>query len=754
MRSFNRDQNPIVTFSPHLHAADEAAAYWLRQVTLRLRREMSWRLREPAAVTDKLSESLGMHRYWEEKRAFFQTDPTAQYLTNRLQETPPPPGTQENTRRGSFGWVIRQLELDPTAVFVLALALAGVFDNAMGSVISACLNDPMKTHPTLALAQKLWDEPEPILTLADPAHNLFRFGLLLSPVQAPSAEPFCFIDWDSPITVPALVATQLLFPGSPLPTALSPIAANDCKGEESGGVYEDGPDLRQVSAALNAGGKDRVRIVPVYGKGGSAHLETLKVVAKAAGQEVVQCKNLPGMLDNNYYLKTLATFCWLRGLDIYLGEEAAPLLTQAGDQHQPQSAPLWHSLQSIPVTIYLSITGQRRLRTVPPHLLLPKIQVPSFSFHHRKVLWQKLLGPKARGLEPAINDCSRRFRYEKETILRMARGLNTLPGPISAEDLTAACRAHLELDLGDLAQAVTPRFKEETLILPHKQLSQFREVAKAMKSLTAVHYEWGTARAWNESGISVLFAGPPGTGKTMAAEILAIELDLPIFRIDLSQVVNKYIGETEKNLKRLFDAADISDMVLFFDEADSLFGKRTEVKDAHDRYANLEISYLLERMERFKGLAILATNRKNDLDEAFLRRLRYIIDFPFPGTEERKSIWHQVIPGTVDSSGIDIPFLARQFQLTGGHIRSIVFNACLQAAPLENQAQPAGGEGETTTTHGKNTGEGKFKGVLTMQHIIAAVKREFDKMGRSVSLDHFGPYAGIVKEMEQKKGNA
>lgn len=234
----------------------------------------------------------------------------------------------------------------------------------------------------------------------------------------------------------------------------------------------------------------------------------------------------------------------------------------------------------------------------------------------------------------------------------------------------------------------------------------------------------------------------------MAAEILAIELDLPIFRIDLSQVVNKYIGETEKNLKRLFDAADISDMVLFFDEADSLFGKRTEVKDAHDRYANLEISYLLERMERFKGLAILATNRKNDLDEAFLRRLRYIIDFPFPGTEERKGIWHQVIPGTVDSSEIDIPFLARQFQLTGGHIRSIVFNACLQAAQLEDQAQPARGEGQRTT---KNTKEGKFKGVLTMPHVITAVKREFDKMGRPVSLEHFGPYAGTVKEMEKKK---
>jgi SpoVK/Ycf46/Vps4 family AAA+-type ATPase len=247
-----------------------------------------------------------------------------------------------------------------------------------------------------------------------------------------------------------------------------------------------------------------------------------------------------------------------------------------------------------------------------------------------------------------------------------------------------------------------------------------------MNSLTEVHYGWGTARAWNESGISALFAGPPGTGKTMGAEILSNELDLPMYRIDLSQVVNKYIGETEKNLKRLFDAAEVSDVILFFDEADSLFGRRTEVKDAHDRYANLEVSYLLERMERFKGIAILATNRKKDLDEAFLRRLRFIIDFPPPEAEQRKEIWRQVTPETVDASQVDFDFLARTFDLTGGHINSIVFYACLQSA------------------HGKNT-----KRQLAMEDVIVAVKREYDKMNRSVSLEHFGPYTEVIERMEK-----
>jgi SpoVK/Ycf46/Vps4 family AAA+-type ATPase len=217
----------------------------------------------------------------------------------------------------------------------------------------------------------------------------------------------------------------------------------------------------------------------------------------------------------------------------------------------------------------------------------------------------------------------------------------------------------------------------------------------------------------------------------MAAEVLASRLNLPMYRIDLSQVVNKYIGETEKNLKRLFDAADISDMILFFDEADSLFGRRTEVSDAHDRYANLEISYLLERMERFKGLAILATNRKKDLDEAFLRRLRYVIDFPLPDAAERKRIWQQVIPASADTSELDFDFLARQFQLAGGNIRSIAFNACLQCAA-------AGGAQK----------EGVRR--LTMREVIIAVKREYDKLNRALSLEQFGSYAEIVEGLERE----
>jgi hypothetical protein len=738
MSIFQRKKAEMPTFSPGLHVEDMMAAYWMRQVTIRLRREICWCRHERGVSADahakilppymdKASESLIMHRNWEEKQRFYSSDSTAGYLTQQLEAPPPDAATSKAT--GSLGWIIEKLGLDETAAFVLAMGLVAVFDSAVGSVVSACLNDPTKTLPTLSLAQKLWDQPEQVLSLADPAHPLFASGLL-QPLADPSS-PGSYIDWDSPITVPTLVSHQLLFPQRPLPGAFKSITAESTQSPPAKIPLEH----RQVSAALRShpSDNDHLYIIPILGKWGSAHVETVRAVGHITGQKIIECLNVPASQGNNdHYLKSIATFCWLKNLSLYLGQEIASYYTASGNQSPPRPDSHWSTLQSIPITIFLHITGTSQLAGIPPHLLLPKIQVPEFSYYERGAFWRELLGDRGKGIEQAIDECSRRFRYEKEKVREIASGLKTLPGPLSANDLVAACRNHLELDLGDLAQKVTPRFKDETLILPHKQQRQFAEVEKAMTSLTEVHYHWGTAEAWNENGISVLFAGPPGTGKTMAAEILARRLDLPMFRIDLSQVVNKYIGETEKNLKQLFDSADMSDIILFFDEADALFGKRTEVKDAHDRYANLEISYLLERMERFKGLAILATNRKKDLDEAFLRRLRYIIDFPSPGVEQRKRIWRQVIPKTIDYSAINIDFLARRFQLTGGHIRSIVFNACLQSV-------------------GGSESYGRAKGRLTMEQVIPAIKREYDKMDRAISLENFRSYAGIVKALDQNK---
>ena len=217
--------------------------------------------------------------------------------------------------------------------------------------------------------------------------------------------------------------------------------------------------------------------------------------------------------------------------------------------------------------------------------------------------------------------------------------------------------------------------------MPSAQKSTLRHITQQVSHRNRVYDDWGFRKVMNRGlGISALFAGESGTGKTMAAEVIANELQLDLYRIDLSAVVNKYIGETEKNLRKLFNAAEGSGAILFFDEADALFGKRSEVKDSHDRYANIEVNYLLQRMESYKGLAILATNMKNALDKALMRRLRFIMDFPFPGFDERKNIWQNVFPPeTPVNEDLDYRRLAK-LSLTGGNIHNIALNTAFLAA--------------------------------------------------------------------------
>jgi hypothetical protein len=245
--------------------------------------------------------------------------------------------------------------------------------------------------------------------------------------------------------------------------------------------------------------------------------------------------------------------------------------------------------------------------------------------------------------------------------------------------LWAECLRYSRPALDQLAQLLDPKATWEELELPAIEKSLLRQIAEQVKSRMAVYDRWGFRERMNRGlGISALFAGESGTGKTMAAEVIANELKLLLYRIDLSAVVSKYIGETEKNLRRLFDAAEDGGAILFFDEADALFGKRSEVKDSHDRYANIEINYLLQRMEAYRGLAILATNMKASLDSAFLRRLRFIVNFPFPSSTERMAIWRKVFPSQTPVADIDYQRLTR-LNLTGGSIHNIALNAAFLA---------------------------------------------------------------------------
>jgi ATPase family associated with various cellular activities (AAA) len=250
----------------------------------------------------------------------------------------------------------------------------------------------------------------------------------------------------------------------------------------------------------------------------------------------------------------------------------------------------------------------------------------------------------------------------------------------SPEELWIACRGQARPRLDNLAERIDPRATWNEIVLPAPQLAMLREIAAHVRQRAKVYETWGFARKCARGlGISALFSGASGTGKTMGAEVLANELCLDLYRIDLSQVVSKYIGETEKNLRRVFDAAEEGGAILLFDEADALFGKRSEVKDSHDRYANIEISYLLQRMEAYRGLAILTTNMKEAIDNAFLRRIRFIVQFPFPDLAAREEIWRRIFPDQTPTEELAIDKLAR-LNVAGGNIRNIALNAAFLAA--------------------------------------------------------------------------
>jgi hypothetical protein len=296
--------------------------------------------------------------------------------------------------------------------------------------------------------------------------------------------------------------------------------------------------------------------------------------------------------------------------------------------------------------------------------------------------WREALGESAEDHPARL---AGQFNFNCSTIRTIAGAALASPDTQDklGERLWMGCLRHARPALDQLAQALEPKATWQDLELPATEKQLLRQIADQVKSRLAVYDGWGFRERMNRGlGISVLFTGESGTGKTMAAEVIANGLGLLLYRIDLSAVVSKYIGETEKNLRKLFDAAEDGGAILFFDEADALFGKRSEVKDSHDRYANIEINYLLQRMESYRGLAILATNMKAALDNAFLRRLRFIVNFPFPGPAERMAIWENVFPRDTPKAGLDLARLAR-LNVTGGSIHNIALNAAFLAAQAE-----------------------------------------------------------------------
>jgi hypothetical protein len=411
---------------------------------------------------------------------------------------------------------------------------------------------------------------------------------------------------------------------------------------------------------------------------------------------------------------------WLFGREAVLGRAALCLenidsLVAEQDKHMPQMEAFWQAASCFSRLTFLLGNRRWQPRGVPDELKFFSLEFRTPDARASRQLWQRCASNQYR-VAPDVDWAvlASKFRFQPEQIkdvLAMAhnRAVWRSPGDglITMSDLHAACCAQASPRLAALTRKVEPLYRWKDIVLPEDQVAQLRDMCEQVKHQSVVYGDWGFERKLSlGKGVAALFSGPPGTGKTMAAEVIANELQLDLYKVDLSQVVSKYIGETEKNLNHIFSEAQASNAILFFDEADALFGKRSEVKDAHDRYANIEVGYLLQKMEEYEGITILATNLRQHLDEAFTRRMRFVIEFPFPDEEYRRRIWEVTFPHEAPLGGdVSYETLAREIKLAGGNIKNIGLAAAFYAA--------ADG------------------GLISMPHLIQAARREFQKLGRT-----------------------
>lgn len=600
-----------------------------------------------------------------QKQEFFTKDPTAAHLTKILAEEKPYLGESYS---GSLSWLAQHWHLTPVECWMIGLSLFSFIEGGAGSLFAEILGRKGHLNPSLQLAQLLWDQPQEVLIFLDPAQRLLQSGLIC--VQGSG--------WESTLSICPNVARSLL--------AIEPIVPLNLRFLEKD---EDLPESIHAMAGIvctkidQAWSQEEFPWVKVGSLRNERTAELALAVSEKTGRPLFEFLGKPEELPS------VVTWSWLQG---------ASLVT---DKIPDVDLP--------PLPVMKFAPGDR-VKDAETYVL-PESTVPQRVNWFKKNLGEAL----STFFTEQIQECARRYRFGPQSVRSACLIAVSSSESRTSEVLRRACLAESRSHFGTLAQAVTLKFQESDLVLPTTSHQHFEEICQVVKNtLTRSAYLENT-------GFTLMFSGPPGTGKTMAAEVLALRTGLPMYRIDLSQVVNKYIGETEKNLGSVFDAAEEGECLLFFDEADALFGRRTEVRDAHDRYANLEISYLLQRMEGFRGVVVLATNRKRDLDEAFLRRIRYSLDFTLPDQRERKKLWETLLPLEVDRSDLDIEFLAKHFLLTGGYIRSAIQNAyslkCMSS--------------DTTPR-------------LEQLDVLIAIHRELEKQGRSTTADQFGPYTKAV----------
>ena len=606
---------------------------------------------------------------------------------------------------------------------LLLLAMAPEIGDAYERVFGFLQDDVTRRRASVDLATKLFDPTSDSSVVAALGHT----GTLIKNRLVELAEPSDGrTGWSSKILRLDEQFARWMFGNAALDSRLTSVAELSYPGKD---------DTSFVAGSLRAQIERLIAVKPfrlfLHGPDARLHLRLAKSLAARVNRSllIVDLKRLTG--NGTRIAETVETAVrearWFQHLLVF---------TDADGMGAPDRLKSWEqftaAIERTASAEFVILGGSPILPPTSDSLRVMSFDVPMPDSNERFEIWSSILESFKVAL-PTVDRDVLANRYtltrtqielaaaEGVTAAKQRSALEQKPVVASFDDLSIAARSQGGQDLETLTSKISPRIRLDDVVVPEDIRAQLNEVVSRVLNRNWVLRDWGFARRQSYGlGVNALFAGPPGTGKTMAAEALAHALGKDLYKIDLTSVVSKYIGETEQKLEQIFRAGEATQAVLFFDEADSLLGKRSEVKDAHDRYANLEVSYLLQRMERYDGLIILATNLPGNLDEAFLRRMAAIVHFPQPSAAERRILWRKAWPsdsfGNISvplakgsGSEIDFDYLAERFELTGGNIRNAVIAAAFAAA-----------------------GRAHFR-FVTMADVLLGVRREFQKLGQMMS---------------------
>jgi AAA+ superfamily predicted ATPase len=621
----------------------------------------------------------------------------------------------------------RVFGLDPSEATILVACLAPDVDLKFQKYFAYLQNDVSKRRPTVQLLDRLVSggkaSPLGARVVFGPAGRLREHQLLVLPQQRQDG---CF-----PLVQPVVPdnVADFLAGIDGVDAALRGVAELTPAHPLSYRAAYYARHRRILESWIDQPVEDPRHAVVLLGPDGSGKAELIAAFAEAAGRMVltVDCSRLmmrPEELAGQLRplgrdARMLHAVVHVRNLAELAGEDEARRLRAVLLGEALAAGSLDH--------LFLSSTD--RVPEVEARLGRPirNDRLPMPDIDERTELWSEVLPQETCLSEPGLAaDLATRFVFSPAKVRATASRARTdgfdNGDRHNGTAFFRACRLESNQNLLRFGTKIVPCYTWSDVVLPEDTRVQLREICACVRHKRRVVESWGYGAKFSlGKGLVVLFAGASGTGKTMCAEIMGGDLELDVYKIDLSCVVSKYVGETERNLSRIFDEAETSNSILFFDEADALFGKRSEVKDAHDRYANIEINYLLQKLDDYEGIVILATNLRGNLDKAFTRRLHHLVEFPFPDEDHRERIWARVFPAeTPLHDDVRIDFLARRFKLAGGNIKNIAVNSAYLAAD-----------------NGGRVG---------MEQVILATKREYQKLGRLCSKSEFGPYFGLVQE--------